>query len=193
MTSKEEQIREMYHDKGMSQSKIGEHFGVDQTTVSLWMKKYGIPNRWRNEGYHDEETLKRLYSEQGMTMEEIAEKYDTTKKTISRWINNFNIPVRSRRTPWASYYVDPNGYPKWSTKARDGPRRTVAVHQLLAIADGKDPHKVFSGGEWHVHHRNGIEWDNRPENLALMTREEHTIYHVMQCTSYPSELQPRVV
>lgn len=46
-----------------------------------------------------------------------------------------------------------------------------AEYQLVAIADGADPHEVFDGA--HVHHINGCQHDNRPENLAVLTAQEH--------------------
>lgn len=51
------------------------------------------------------------------------------------------------------------------------------VHQLLAISEGEDPDKVFSNGEYHVHHKNHIPWDNRPSNIELNSASEHAIKH----------------
>ena len=66
------------------------------------------------------------------------------------------------------------GYEIW---VENRPDRTVAVHQLLAISEGEDPGKVFSNGEYHVHHKNGIQWDNRPDNIELLSVRQHSSIH----------------
>jgi len=55
--------------------------------------------------------------------------------------------------------------------------RYCYVHQLVAIANGADPEKVFSGGEYVIHHHDGIKWHNSPENLELERTEDHTRMH----------------
>ena len=54
-----------------------------------------------------------------------------------------------------------------------GGQSVVYVHQLVAIADGADPGKVFSNGVYHVHHRLPIPWLNIPGNLELVHWTEH--------------------
>lgn len=55
--------------------------------------------------------------------------------------------------------------------------RYAYIHQLVAIANGADPEKVFSGGEYVIHHVDGIKWHNVPENLQLSRSNEHTRHH----------------
>ena len=69
----------------------------------------------------------------------------------------------------ADFYLESGTeYPHWSITGE----RTIAVHQLLVIADGADPYRVFDE-KYNVHHRNGCALDNRPENVDLVHVEEH--------------------
>lgn len=60
-----------------------------------------------------------------------------------------------------------NGYPQWANGTR--------VHQLVAIANGADPYKVFGNDQFNIHHQNGCPLDNRPTNLELIDVSEHGV------------------
>lgn len=64
-----------------------------------------------------------------------------------------------------------------------GETKVVYVHQLVQIAHGADPAKIFSNGEWNVHHDNEVRYDNRPDNLELLSAEDHV-------KSQPGEMGP---
>jgi hypothetical protein len=73
-----------------------------------------------------------------------------------------------------------DGYMRWSAPGGGGVEDRAYVHQLVAIADGADPDKVFSNGEYNVHHRNCVKWDNRPDNLELVEAGRHHCHHAGQ-------------
>jgi len=51
----------------------------------------------------------------------------------------------------------------------------VRIHQLLACLS-HEPVEVFSP-EKEIHHRNTVRWDNREENLEVVSRKEHQRAH----------------
>lgn len=64
-----------------------------------------------------------------------------------------------------------NGYPRWHLGENDNVSN-IAVHQLVVIADGSDPGRVFDD-QYNVHHENGCTLDNRPSNLSVVEISEH--------------------
>lgn len=39
-------LRDMYHREGLTQIEIAERLGLDQSTVTRWMRQFGIPVRY---------------------------------------------------------------------------------------------------------------------------------------------------
>jgi len=129
--------------------------------------------------YDNEETLRRLYWQAGLSMPQIAKKYGVSDSSIQRAMHRHGIKTRNRGSKQAHVYYrtrKADGYEAWETTERDG-KHTIYVHQLVAIANGADPNKVFNNKNWHIHHKNGLEWDNRPDNLELLTVKEHRQIH----------------
>ncbi|WP_394297586.1 HNH endonuclease [Halorubrum sp. BV1] len=44
---------------------------------------------------------------------------------------------------------------------------------MLAVSE----YRFDSVHNMDVHHQNGIPWDNRPENIELISKEEHDRHH----------------
>jgi len=136
--------------------------------------------------HRNKEDLRELYIEQQLNMEECAELLGCSNWTVHKWLHHFDIPTRpdgSHRVPWATYGTDKDGYEKWVSGCK-----TVGVSQLTAIANGADPEKVFSDGDYHVHHRNKCTFDNRPENLELVHHKEHSEIHKQNQWVYDKRL-----
>lgn len=176
-----EYLRREYCDKGKSLEQIGEECDVNGVTILNWMKRHDIPRRTadqdKGDAWKDEDRLRRLYWDEGMTLEEIADKLGCEKTTVMNWMKRLGVERQKTPEEKPAYYdTDTDGYERWKSKHNQRDYR-VGVHQLLAIADGADPHKVFSGGAYNVHHKNGVPWDNRAENVELITKSEHSTHH----------------
>lgn len=137
-----------------------------------------------NEAVKDPEILEALYWHEDLSMWQIAERLDCSETTVYRYMTQYGIERRgaakSKRAykTLLPYRVNQHGYPVWRANNEVDGASAVRVHQLLAIAEGCDPHKVFSSGEWQTHHKNGIKFDNRPGNIELLTAREHRQKHV---------------
>jgi hypothetical protein len=141
------------------------------------------------QSYRDGETLRELYHDEEMTIPEIADEFGVADSTIFRWIERNGIETRKRGTGKASYVpfdIDGHGYERWKDKDL-GNDTTVRVHQLLAISCGASPYHLF-GGDNHIHHQNEIPWDNRPENIEVVTPSEHGHRHFVGSDNPMSKL-----
>lgn len=88
----------------------------------------------------------------------------------------WKLAAQARRVPYARFETKTDGYEHWEARDGSGGHARVYVHQLLAVADGADPHDLF-GGVKQIHHTNRIPWDNRPANLEVVTTAEHADRH----------------
>jgi len=140
-----------------------------------------------NPAVNDPEVLEMLYWQENLSMWEIAQRLSVSETTVYRRMEEFGIDRRgikeavnngNRLEQLADYaaYTVKDGYPVWRGNNTSDGFSTTFVHQLLLIAEGADPHKVYSK-EYECHHKNEIKWDNRPDNLVLWTREKHSRYH----------------
>lgn len=124
----------------------------------------------------DPETLRRLYWDEGKSLSQIAERTPVTIGAIKHHMEKHGIDRRTNaeanRRHTAAIRVGQYGYVRWhSTEA--GRERTCSVHRLLAVSEfGIDAVK-----DMDVHHKNGIPWDNRAENIELLTTAEHASHH----------------
>jgi len=155
----------------LTHEEIAELAGCSGSTVSLYINELSI--KGEHEKYKNSEWLYEQYHDKGLSFEKIADKLGVGSSTIENWMKKHGI---ERRTPDVEkpphYGRDSNGYPRWSTTVGDS---IVNVHE----------HRLLAALEWgveeikgkDVHHKSGIRWDNRPDNLELMSRSEHAKMH----------------
>jgi len=124
--------------------------------------------------WQDKDLLEELYIEEKLTARAIAEELQTTKSTVCRWLNRHDIEIdesralREQLKSPAYIHTHKSGYVYVS--ASDD---TILLHRLLAVAE----YGLESVVNNQVHHKNGVAWDNRPENLELMDIAEHAKHH----------------
>ena len=131
--------------------------------------------------WQDEDTLQELYVEQGLSMEKIAEELGCAVSVVSRNIRKCGIEPRSKgahaRVPYMPMEMNAYGRMVWrTTSSEDGEKYSYGfpVHRLLAIAI-HGPDAVTN--DMDVHHKNGIPWDNRPDNIRLLSKADHARLH----------------
>lgn len=130
--------------------------------------------------YKNPEKLRELHIEEGLHMSEMGRRMGCSQDTIRRYMKQYNIPIQYRKGG-----VEPKNSGIIEFRSRVGPEGMlyevwentdflVPVHRLLAVS-------VFDfdavKGK-HVHHKNGIPWDNRPSNIELHTASRHTTKHM---------------
>lgn len=122
--------------------------------------------------YTDEEIMHTLYGEYRLPATKIQHIVEIHQSTVLRWIDKLDSvqkrPYGRKYANAVSYWTNHEGYESW--KENDN---HVGVHRLLAVAEFG--FNTVAGN--HVHHKNGIPWDNRPENIEVLTRGEHSAKH----------------
>lgn len=182
-------LKRLYHDEELTIAQVAERFGCADSTVIDWMDIYGIERRsganrkkdastpWRDEGL-----MRRLYLDELLSTTDIANKFDCAPSTITAWLDRHDIPTRSiaegraikgRYHKCASFSLGTKGYERLRSDDTE-----VLVHRLVAVAE----YGFDAVADMQVHHINENTWDNRPDNLELMTLREHLSHHHRKLT-----------
>jgi len=208
-------LRKHYVQKAKPMQEIADECACSVATIYNWIEKHDLPHRSKSESlrrahgtndgkYNDAEWLRQEYVEKGRSAIDMSEECGVHFDTIYKRLKEHNIPRRTIKE--ATNLSDKYGFkgrdhPRWNesivpyyTHSRDNyvcwshnwdnTRDHVFVHRLIAVAEyGID---AVKGKE--VHHKNGIKWDNRPDNLELLTSSEHTKLHHEQ-GDYPQSAE----
>lgn len=167
----EERLRELYIEEGIDQPEIAEMMGCSRDTIWRWCEKFDIQRPWK-----DPDKLRELYWEEGLSLSECADKLGCSAQNVKNWLDKTGLGTRSQSQAQVTNTA-PICLNNWGHESiyhqYKGENYGVLVHRLLAVAEFGHDAVV----ENVIHHKNGIPWDNRPENLEPMSAEEHNRLH----------------
>lgn len=124
--------------------------------------------------HHHEETLRHLYWDRGLGQINISKKLNISRRSIEYWMDKHGVKTRKPDWKKPGCFSFNKGYARFSTRI-DGDKKFVQIHRLVMAAHNEK--FDFFDKNQVVHHKNSIKWDNRPSNLEVMSRAEHTSYH----------------
>lgn len=137
--------------EGLSIERIGKLFEKHPSTVSYWMKKYGLDanNRERHapKGGVARDRLEALV-EADMTTAEIATELNLSKTTVRHWMARYGLRTRNKGGPQARSRVA-RREGSWTEKGRDvvsAPRRDRIRHR----GEGLLPLQAVPGRQSHA-------------------------------------------
>jgi len=119
-----------------------------------------------------EDELRSLYFDDWLEVEEIAEELGLgAASSVYYWLDKYDISTRNH-LQIAISHDQRSGYELFQVN-EGGSTNKVKHHRLLATLK-YEPDELEGK---HIHHKNGIPWDNRLENLELIEPGEHAKHH----------------
>jgi len=91
---KEDVLRELYNEKGLTQSEIAGRFDVSEFAIQYWFGKYNIEtgySQYDSRDYRDEDWLKKMYCDKELSTAEIGDICGVDQSTIVRWVQKFGF------------------------------------------------------------------------------------------------------
>jgi hypothetical protein len=159
-------LKERYVEQNLKVKEIAENCGCHPMTISRWIDRHGLVKKYRREDW-----LREKYNEERMNLVEMAEEANTNPASIGRYMRKHGIQTRGAESRPATYIgCGSKGYEIWQCAVN---RDYVKVHRLLAVAE----YGFESVAGLDVHHKNNIPFDNRADNIEVMTHEEHRSRH----------------
>lgn len=171
-------FEELYYEKNLTMQKIADRWGCSANTVSEWRKKHNLPEKdhsvYHDYEWHDEELLRELYLEQRKSTIEIADMLGCSASTVRDHLNRNGIETRSRseafRKLHPSICTNSDGY-IYAADSNNGD--LVYLHRLLAVSE----YGLEKIADKDIHHKNSIPWDNRPDNIEVISKRDHGSIH----------------
>jgi len=180
-------LTRLYWDEYLSQKEVAAVLDADPATISRWMDKFDIRKRTNSERQvaHrkllDEEWLRDKYHGEMLSITEVSELLDISRMPVQRALDRHGIEAHGHgykvANLHAGYRMAPTGYmvsyAHYYDENGDQKQDEVRIHRLMAVAE----HGVDAVAGMEVHHKNGVTFDNRPENLELLSKADHAKHH----------------
>jgi transposase len=177
----------LYHGEVLTLAEVADVVNASVGTVTRWMDKFGIERRGPRERkvahpkLLDEDWIREKYHGEGMSISDISDHLGVSRMPVWRALNRYDI--ESHPDDYRSWNLHPSfrmhqqgymlAYSSYRDENGDKKQDELRIHRLVAVAEcGMD---AVAGNV--VHHKNGIPWDNRPENLEVMEKSEHVKHH----------------
>jgi DNA-binding CsgD family transcriptional regulator len=171
-------LERLYVEKQLSQSDIAERFNCSRDKVRTQIRVRGILRpkdiRWsRNR-------IKELYRERGLSQDEVSDILDANPRTVNRHIKHYGLSKtpkewqRDRYGNSVSFRTTTRGYEVVTIPGGGD----YLVHRLVAVAE----YGIDAVKENHIHHENGVKWDNRVDNLEPIDPSNHATLHADNTT-----------
>lgn len=184
----EDALRNMYVERGMSTTEIGEVVDCNSTTVSRWLERHDIEARPAGVPAHpylaDEERLRIMYEGNGYTMRGIADRLGCGMASVGRWMNKHGIEREQHIPPTGPdnphfkggrYSLDYGA--GWTTNKKRARERDGNQCQACGRTNAENIEKY--GRVLEVHHIrpargfDDAEERNRLDNLVTVCRGCH--------------------
>jgi transposase len=175
-------LHDQYIVQGKGMSQIAKQEDTSPATIHDWIGRHGIEARRKelpeNHAINMESKLRELHHDKEWNVNQIAKEFDVSRDAVKNRLNRFDIErqhyAAERCGHGAFFYTTKKGYEKCGA-SNSLESTTVRFHKLHACLN-HHPHKVFQP-DASIHHKNRVPWDNRIENLELLTNQEHSILH----------------
>lgn len=205
---------ELYCKQGKAKKEVAQIFSCHPGTIDTYLRKFGIRKRRFVKDYannFDRDELHKLYWQDSKTLREIGEIIHLPKDTVRVLFQHLGLPLRSRYEANKLIAQKNSLYRRGVAcgKSWKGGRIKTSTGYIYMKAEGH-PYSNSHGyvlehrlvmeqklGRYllpseRVHHINGIKTDNRPENLMLVSRANHSIYNQL-CSHCPLRTEIRLL
>jgi transposase len=172
-------LRRLYHEEGLTMPEIADKYNVAYSTINNAFERNGV-EKYEQGGkpadmaYKDRDWLNQKYKKERVSAKELADRCGCHVNTIRYHLRKFGIERYHHRKEH-----DGGGTIPYTViyHREDNQNYIILVHRVVAYGHGKLSAQEFLEGKKHVHHKDGNPWINSPENLEVLTPQEHEERH----------------